>query len=155
MKRREITASSVLLGLALMLLATCAPPAHAAEIYIDVQSDRAAPRFHAIGAPPHRSWGHEMPLLEVRPLGNQTWRLRTRYPDEWGCAIFWITEAFAGEAPEDPGFVVTSENAIQFGTCPEPPLTPVSEPPPDLMVRAATLPLAALLAWRRPAQPRA
>lgn len=153
MTRPEITASSIVLGL-IVLLISCIE-ANAAEVFIDVWSPRPLPSFRAMGAPPHEPWGHEMAITEVESLGLERWRIRTSYPDRWGCALFMVREIFPGTQPADPPFAVMSENAIEFGTCPNPPLEPVSEPPADLMAAVGLGATAALVAWRRHGQPRA
>jgi hypothetical protein len=152
MKRPEITASSILIGL-LVLLASCLP-AQAAEVYIDVESDRAVPIFRILGAAPTRPWGHPLPVLDVQGIGEQRWRLRTRYPDEWGCSLMWIAEGILGEEGEMLPEVLTSENAILFGECPEP-FQPVSEPPADLLAAAGAATVGALVWLRRPSPPSA
>lgn len=145
MKRPGIIASSLL---ALLLLAA---PAAAVEIFIDVQSDRAAPSFRVAGAPPHQPWGHPMPVLGVELVAGDVWRVRTSFPDEWGCGIFWIVENLPGETAEAQPWALPSQNMIRFGECPDPPLTPVEEPAPDLLVRSglASLVLLASLAPAR------
>lgn len=150
MKRTEITASSVLLGLAI-LLATCFP-AQAARVYIDIESEREAPIFRPLAGTPSEPWAHPITLHHVEKIGEKLWRIEASYPDDWTCALISVTEFFHGETEEDPGFVVWSENGIQFGDCTPQTPWPISEPPADLMAAVGLGGAVALAAWRRHGQ---